>query len=512
MKRNIIYPAITALVVSLMTIGGYQLMDNKDRIVEIQHVSNTPSSQILYSMDENGKLTSLDFNETAEKVINGVVHIKSTHLYDGNSQSFEYKNLPDPFRDFFGDQFNPFNNPRFRFETPPGTPENSPSRVGTGSGVIISEDGYIVTNNHVVAEADDIEVTLHDNRNYKARVIGTDPSTDLAVLQIKAKDLPTVPLVNSDEVKIGQWVLAVGNPMGLTSTVTAGIVSAKGRNININRDRYAVENFIQTDAAINPGNSGGALVNLNGGLIGINTAIASPTGTFAGYGFAVPANIVQKVVEDLITYGTVQRGVLGIMIRSLDGSLAKEKDLNLTVGVYVDSLLENSAAGEAGIKVGDVITEVNGKKVKTSPELQGLIAQHRPGEVVELKLQRKDKPMYLKVVLYNREGNKALASADTREVIKVLGAKFETVDRKLGDKLDIPGGVKVVRLYPGKLKKYTQMKEGFIITKIDDKKIVNVDQMVEYLEKKEGGVMMEGVYEDVPGTYYYAFGMDQFNN
>ena len=385
-------------------------------------------------------------------------------------------------------------------------------RMGTGSGVIISDDGYIVTNNHVIANADDIEVTLHDNRNFKARVIGTDPSTDLAVLQIKADDLPTVPFVNSDEVRIGQWVLAVGNPMGLTSTVTAGIVSAKGRNININRDRYAIENFIQTDAAINPGNSGGALVDLQGGLIGINTAIASPTGTFAGYGFAVPANIVQKVVEDLITYGSVQRGVLGIMIRSLDGNLARKHELDRTVGVYVDSLMANSAAAEAGIKEGDIIIEVDGKEVKTSPELQGIIARFRPGEKVDLKVDRKGKTKTYSVILNNKEGNKEMVTADTREVIKVLGADFETVDQKTADRLNIDGGVKVKKLYPGKLRKQTQMKEGFIITRIDGKKVKDVDAMVEYLENKEGGVMMEGVYEDIPGEYYYAFGMDRFNN
>jgi serine protease Do len=512
MKKQIIYSAITALIVSVISIVGYEMVDDNHKEVTIQHVTSTPGSQVLYSMDDEGNLTSLDFNETAEKVIDGVVHIQSTQMYDGNNPSNEFRRLPDPFRDYFGDEFSPFFDRRFRFQDPEGQQERQPMRMGTGSGVIISDDGYIVTNNHVIANADDIEVTLHDNRNFKARVIGTDPSTDLAVLQIKADDLPTVPFVNSDEVRIGQWVLAVGNPMGLTSTVTAGIVSAKGRNININRDRYAIENFIQTDAAINPGNSGGALVDLQGGLIGINTAIASPTGTFAGYGFAVPANIVQKVVEDLITYGSVQRGVLGIMIRSLDGNLAREHDLDRTVGVYVDSLMANSAAAEAGIKEGDVIIEVDNKEVKTSPELQGIIARFRPGEKVDLKVDRKGKVKTYSVILNNKDGNTEMASADAREVIKVLGAEFETIDPKIADRLNIEGGVKVKKLYPGKLRKHTQMKEGFIITRIDGKKIKDVDGMVEYLENKEGGVMMEGVYEDIPGEYYYAFGMDRFNN
>lgn len=510
MKKNLIFSGLIALIVSVSSIGVFTLFNQSGKTVKIEHISSTPSKSALYTLDENGKAIPLDFNETAEKVLDGVVHIKSTHVYGGNSQSFQYRNIPDPFKDFFGDDFEGFFGPRFRFETPKSNPRSkeAPTRVGTGSGVIISKDGYIVTNNHVIADADDIEVTLHDNRTYKATVVGTDPSTDLALIQIKEKNLPTVPFVNSDDVHIGQWVLAVGNPMGLNSTVTAGIVSAKGRNINILKDKYAVENFIQTDAAINPGNSGGALVNLNGGLVGINTAIASPTGTFAGYGFAVPANIVNKVVEDLLEYGMVQRGVLGVMIRTLDGNLAKEKDLDLTQGVYVDSLMENSAAGKAGVKVGDVILAVDGVAVSTSPELQGVIARHRPGEEVTLKIDRNGKETEIKVTLNNREGNTALASKDTREILKVLGAEFEDVDKDLAKKLDINGGVKVKKLYAGKLRKYTQMREGFIITAIDGKTVKSVDDLVDTLGKKKGGVMLEGVYEDIPGEYYYAFGLN----
>ena len=411
------------------------------------------------------------------------------------------------FRDFFGNDFEFFFGPRGQHMKPRSKKGKTPSRVGTGSGVIISDDGYIVTNNHVIAEADDIEVTLHDKRTYRATVIGTDPSTDLALLQIKEKDLPTVPFSNSDYVDVGQWVLAVGNPMGLNSTVTAGIVSAKGRNINILKDKYAVENFIQTDAAINPGNSGGALVNLHGGLIGINTAIASPTGTFAGYGFAVPTNIVNKVVEDLLEYGVVQRGVLGVMIRTLDGNLAKEKEVDIVNGVYVDSLLENSAAASAGVKVGDVIVRVNEQDINSSSELQGMIARHRPGEEVVLDIDRKGKELSIKVTLNNREGNTSILSEDTREIVKILGAEMENVDDKLAKKLEIKGGVKIKKLYAGKLRKYTQMRDGFIITKVDGEDIDSVDELVDILDNKNGGVMLEGVYEDIPGEYYYAFGL-----
>ena len=249
------------------------------------------------------------------------------------------------------------------------------------------------------------------------------------------------------------------------------------------------------------------MVNLDGGLIGINTAIASPTGAYSGYGFAVPANIVTKVVEDLIQYGTVQRGVLGIMIRTIDGNFAKEKDLDLTQGVYVDSLFENSAAKNAGLKEGDVIIKINGKKVNTSPELQGMIAQYRPGQEVTLTIDRKGKEIDFKVILNNRDGNTKLASADNREIVKKLGAEFEEVDKSKAKKLDIRSGVKVKKLYAGILRKHTQMREGFIITHIDGKSVSSIDDVVSMLENKKGGVMLEGVYEDIPGVYYYAFGL-----
>jgi Do/DeqQ family serine protease len=509
MKKNLFFSGLTALIVSVSSLGLYALLYDSGKIVRIEHIEQVPGKAAVYTLDSDGKAVPLDFNETAESVLEGVVHIKSTQVYVSNTKSYQYRNIPDPLRDFFGDEFEQFFGPRFHFDNPQQGNKNKqlPTRIGTGSGVIISGDGYIVTNNHVIADSDDIEVTLHDNRVYKASVVGTDPSTDLALIQIKEKDLPTVPFVNSDQVKIGQWVMAMGNPMGLNSTVTAGIVSAKGRNINILKDKYAVENFIQTDAAINPGNSGGALVNLEGGLVGINTAIASPTGTFAGYGFAVPSNIVQKVIKDLLEYGVVQRGILGVMIRNVDGNFAKEKDLDITQGVYVDSLLDNSAAGKAGIQVGDVITAINDITVHTSSELQGLIARYRPGQEVEVKVLRGDKEKMLNVTLNNRDGNPATKSKESREVLQILGAELEALEDDLLKKLDISGGVKVSRIYAGKLRKYTQMREGFIITSIDGKQVRSVDQVVEILENKAGGVMLEGVYEDIPGTYYYAFGI-----
>ena len=314
--------------------------------------------------------------------------------------------------------------------------------------------------------------------------------------------------MNSDDVKIGEWVLAVGNPFSLNSTVTAGIVSAKARNININKEKFAVESFIQTDAAINPGNSGGALVNLDGGLIGINTAIASRTGTYNGYGFAVPSNIVNKVVEDLLKFGSVQRAVLGVMIRSVDGNLAKEKGLNVMSGAYVDTLFENSAAMTAGIQKGDVITQVNQTKINTSPELQEIIARHRPGDNITVVVNRKGVEKSFQVTLNNPSGSKELSNKKHQEILQLLGADMETLDTATAKKLDIESGVKVINLYAGLLRKYTQMRTGFIITHVDGQKVKDLDSLADILKSKKGGVMMEGIYEDIPGKYYYAFGID----
>ncbi|HLF34906.1 MAG TPA: trypsin-like peptidase domain-containing protein, partial [Cyclobacteriaceae bacterium] len=355
MKRTLLFSVIAAVVVSMLTTGAIIRFGPAWKTIKIEHIDAQPAKEILYTRNSSGEFFPVDFTGIAEKVMPAVVHIRSTvELATARAGQRSQENIPDQFRDMFGDDlFRRFFGPDFD-----EGPDNHGYGVSTGSGVILNDEGYIVTNNHVIADANDIEVTLHDNRSYKASVIGADPMTDLAVIRIKEKNLPTLPLVNSDEVKVGEWVMAVGNPFNLNSTVTAGIVSAKSRNINILRDQYAIEAFIQTDAAINPGNSGGALVNLQGGLIGINTAIQSTTGAYAGYGFAVPSNLVDKVVGDILKYGNVQRGYLGVNIRSINAELARDKKLDLTEGVYVDSVLENSAAQAADVRVGDVILEV----------------------------------------------------------------------------------------------------------------------------------------------------------
>jgi serine protease Do len=498
MKKIVLITSIVAVMSSALTVLFLQfsgVLHNQK--VQVEHIASTPSQAANYTPSA-GEVAGLpSFTETAKRVIPAVVYIKSTQAFNQDERRPEAV-LPDPFRDFFGD--------RFRFEAPQ---QQQRPRVGTGSGVIINPDGYIVTNNHVIDNASDIEVTLNDNRTYKATVIGTDPSTDLALIRIKENGLPSLPFVNSDEVGIGEWVLAVGNPFSLNSTVTAGIVSAKARNINILREQYAVESFIQTDAAINPGNSGGALVNLEGGLVGINTAIASPTGAYSGYGFAVPANIVSKVIEDLMEYGAVQRGVLGVMIRSIDGNFAKAEGLSVNNGAYVDSLLANSAAAAAGIRAGDVIVAVDGSEINSSPALQEQIARHRPGDEVAVTVNRNGKEKTFNVTLNNRQGSTEIATVDNKEVFRRLGAEFENLSADQAEELDLRGGVVVKRLYPGKLRQETQIREGFVITKVNGQSVRNVKDLSNVLENLRGGVMLEGVYPDQPGTRYYAFGLEQ---
>jgi serine protease Do len=502
LKYNYLFSAIIAFMVSITVMGGFYLF--RDEPVTITHLNANTDHKVMYTTDSNGNMVPLDFTDTARDVVDAVVHIASTHNQGSMpSQGFDYRQLPDPFREFFKDH---------SFGAPGDEPDGQwtpQPMVGTGSGVIINEKGYIITNNHVIDQADDIEVTLHNNESYKARVVGTDPNTDLALLQIDAKGLKSLPMVNSDDVEVGEWVLAVGNPFSLNSTVTAGIVSAKARNININKEKFAVESFIQTDAAINPGNSGGALVNLDGGLVGINTAIASNTGTYNGYGFAIPSNIVTKVVEDLLKYGSVQRGVLGVSIQTVNSNLAKEKNFQFTPGVYVAAVSENSAAAKAGLKEGDLITSVDGTQTDTSPTLQEIIARHRPGDAVTITYLRDGKENSVKAVLENMNGTTKIIEKEHPEVLNLLGADFETIDKATAEKLDLRGGVKVTNLYAGKIRQETQMRPGFIITHVDGREIRNIKELSEALKDKQGGTMLEGRYEDLPGKYYYAFGMDQ---
>jgi len=460
----------------------------KERVEE--KTPTLPAHYASMSSATNSAQLIPDFTKAAELTVNAVVHIRTEYT----RKSSVYDHFFFEFHDFFGDRQQRSN------------PQSRPI-VATGSGVIISDDGFIVTNNHVVQEAEYIEVTLNDRSTYEARIIGTDPTTDLAVLKIEAKKLPYIIFGNSDEVKIGEWVLAVGNPFNLTSTVTAGIVSAKARNINIlvNPDGTAIESFIQTDAAVNRGNSGGALVNLRGELIGINAAIASGTGYYTGYSFAIPVNIVKKVVDDFQRFGTIQRAFIGVSIREIDGKFAREEGLSEVRGVYVAGVSEDGAAKAAGIKEGDIILSVNDMHVNSTSELLEIIGVHRPGDEVQLVVRRNDKDKAMPVVLRNREGKTALVQKEQIQVMAVLGASFETVSPELKAQLGISGGVQVTKLGKGVLSD-AGVRDGFIITKIDNNQVNSPAEVENLLKNKKGGVLVEGIYPNRMKAYY-GFGM-----
>jgi Do/DeqQ family serine protease len=365
-----------------------------------------------------------------------------------------------------------------------------------GSGVCISSDGYIVTNNHVVNNSDYVEIVLDDKRTFQAKIIGKDPTTDIALLKIEANDLSFIPYGNSDQLKIGEWVMAVGNPFNLTSTVTAGIVSAKARNINTSSN-YSIESFIQTDAAVNPGNSGGALVNTNGELVGINTAIASQTGNYVGYSFAVPVNIVKKVVADLLEFGEVQRAYLGVNISSVDQQLAAKKGITETQGVYIEDVYEKGSAKDAGILKGDVIIGVNEFIVKDIPQLQEQLTKFRPGDKVKLQIMRGDKKMEMSTVLKNRDNGTAIVKS---EDITILGAKFQTLSGDDKQNLRLQNGIKISEIGNGILKS-VGLRSGFIITSINHQAINTVDDAQNVLSQIKGTVLVEGIYPN--GMYAY---------
>lgn len=464
---------ITAIVASFF--GGFvaitslkyysqEIIPQYNSIAERQKVQFTN-----FSPDSNYIVPEgLNFVHAAAQVINGVVHIRS-----------RYSATNDVFQSFRG----------------------RPSQ-SSGSGVIISDDGYIVTNNHVIDNASDVEVTLHDNRSYHAKIIGTDPSTDLALLKINERNLNFIKYGNSDNVKLGEWVLAVGNPFNLTSTVTAGIVSAKARNIGIlarDNNGLQIESFIQTDAAVNPGNSGGALVNLNGELIGVNTAIATQTGSYQGYSFAVPVSLVMKIMNDLLEFGEVQRGLLGIIIVDVTARLAEQEGLDVVKGVYVAAVNENSAAEEAGIKTGDVITEIEGVKVDNVAELQEMVARNRPGDKVKVKFNRKGKVKEVDAVLRNTSGNTKLVTRSTSDDFE--GASFRDLTSREKRELEIPGGAKITDIREGKWS-LSGIKEGFVITAIDKVSVDNAEDVARILQNKAGGVLIEGIYDNGDQALY----------
>ena len=427
--------------------------------------------------------TPTEFTTAAEKCIDGVVHVKTMYAQQGGNS----RDYADLFDFFFG---------------VPNQPMRMEPQQASGSGVIISKDGYIVTNNHVIENATSIEVVLNDRRSYEATLIGRDPQTDIALLKIEADNLTAIPFGNSDNLKVGEWVMAIGNPFNLTSTVTSGIVSAKARNLNILERKGAIESFIQTDAAVNPGNSGGALVNTDGQLVGINTAIFSQTGNFAGYAFAVPSSIVKKVISDLMEYGTVQRAMLGVMISDVTPEIAKENNLDKIKGVYVEDVSKLSAAADAGIEKGDIILAINDKNTNTIAELQEAVSQFRPGNTATVKYSRDGDIRTAQVTFKNQDNNTDIT---TRKAMDLLGASFEELSKEDLKELDLSYGVQVTDLQSGKMMS-AGIRKGFIITQINNTPIKKVEDIEKIISNTKGGVYIEGEYPNGRPAYY-AFGM-----
>jgi len=497
---------LVSLLSAAVAIGTYSYLNRKNGNFFFFDKSNNP--QGFRTVGYSSPAENTDFTYAAEQTVNAVVHIKSVvKPSDSDRGGRNRRGYMNPFDFFFGDS--PFEQP---YQRQP--------QVGYGSGVIVSTDGYIVTNNHVIDGADEIEVTTNDDQVYKAKVIGSDDVTDVALLKVEGKDFHALPFGDSDALKVGEWVLAVGNPFNLTSTVTAGIVSAKGRG-DIS-DGYGprsaldkIQSYIQTDAAVNPGNSGGALVNTKGELIGINTAIISGTGNYVGYSFAIPVNIVKKVVSDLRQYGIVQRALLGVKINDVSELKAKEPDkygkIKINDGVFVAGFSSSSSAQKAGIQVGDIITSINGTKVKTGQELKAQVSRFSPGDKVDIQVYRNDATKNFTIELKNDQG--------TTEVIKqktpkdLLGATLKELSDETKNRIGINYGVEVTDITNGKLKS-AGIKNGFIIITANDNRISSQDDMeavVTDIQKKDPddrGLYIKGFYPNTRRMEYVAIDLN----
>ncbi len=488
--KNLKYGLIALSAVAL--ISGFELWRGSKENSETDLNASATVPVVRTSYVQELSTSPVDFENASRKAVASVVHIKTTMKFSkaSNSQS---EGLDDEFlRRFFGEN--------------QGKGFSSPEQKASGSGVIVGADGYIVTNNHVVENASEILVTIPEsNKNYKATVVGTDANTDLALIHIEAKDLPVMTFANSDDVKLGQWVLAAGYPLNLDVTVTQGIVSGKSRNIGINRQASApVEVFIQTDAAINPGSSGGALVNTNGELVGINTAIASTTGAYAGYAYSVPSNLVKKVVTDIMKFGTVQRGYLGIRYSPSEPSDEQKKEFNISedlTGILVVDVDTEGAAAAAGIKKGDVITKINDSATPTAPEMVGIIASFKPGDKVKITFHRNGKELTSEVTLKNKSGKYGVVMPSASDI---LGIDVSSLTESNKSEYTVSGGVKVENIHEGIVSNQTDMKAGFLITRIGGKSIKSVDDFNKQVEELHGNFQVEGVYPNSNDVYYYG--------
>jgi Do/DeqQ family serine protease len=478
MKKFVSY-LFAAVLGGLIFAFAFNYLNERKQNSSGDNVDTLPLVQANYPSPRPA-IMGPDFVDAADVTIHAVVHIKA-----------ELQQRNKVYNDYFEQFFNEFfGNPHYR--------NNMAPVIATGSGVIISSDGYIVTNNHVVQQAQNLEITLNDKRSYKASVIGTDPTTDLAVIKIEEEGLPFLQYGDSDELKVGEWVLAVGNPFNLTSTVTAGIISAKTRNINILGEAGAIESFIQTDAVVNRGNSGGALVNTKGELVGINAAIASNTGSYTGYSFAIPVNIVKKIIGDIVDFGEIQRAYLGITFREIDSQYAKEKGLDEIRGIYVVEVMDDGAAGNAGLKEGDVIVQVDNTQINSRSSLLETIGIKRPGDEVKVYVKRGNSMKQFDVVLRNRSGNTDVVKNSN---IELLGAVFEPLSETEMADLNISHGLKIIELNSGTLKE-AGIRNGFIVRYIDKEEIRSIEELRIMVNRKKGGTLFEGIYPNGQRAYY----------
>ena len=451
-----------------------------------REVERTPALGNHFTSYQNEQYPDLTY--AAENAVKAVVNIEAIQQVEMPRRGY------DPFLEFFGIPQD--------YGYGDGRPQYREQRAG-GSGVIISEDGYIVTNNHVVDGASKLKVKLNDGRTFDAKLIGTDSATDLALLKVEAKDLPTLPFGSSDALRLGEWVLAIGSPFDLQSTITAGIVSAKARQLGAIPNDFRIESFIQTDAAVNPGNSGGALVNTHGELVGINTLIKSQTGSYVGYSFAIPETIVRKVVVDLKEFGVVQRALLGIQFRVVDQDFLDAEGEELGIkelgGAYVASVVEGGAASEAGIRKGDVILAIDGVKITEPSTLQEQIARHRPNDTVKLSVKRDGEVKQFEVTLRNKAGKTELMTKEDVDVVEALGGKFADAGTKLCRELEIKGGVQVVGIKADGILARARVKQGFVITHINDRPVYSLSDMQRMTEKVRS---IDGVYPNGRSASY----------
>ena len=488
MKKAFLFLGFAALAAATGGLTAWTVVGNRGTEVAYveREVERTPALGNHFTSYQNEQYPDLTY--AAENAVKAVVNIEAIQQVEMPRRGY------DPFLEFFGIPQD--------YGYGDGRPQYREQRAG-GSGVIISEDGYIVTNNHVVDGASKLKVKLNDGRTFDAKLIGTDSATDLALLKVEAKDLPTLPFGSSDALRLGEWVLAIGSPFDLQSTITAGIVSAKARQLGAIPNDFRIESFIQTDAAVNPGNSGGALVNTHGELVGINTLIKSQTGSYVGYSFAIPETIVRKVVVDLKEFGVVQRALLGIQFRVVDQDFldAEGKDLGIKDlgGAYVASVIEGGAASEAGIRKGDVILAIDGVKITEPSTLQEQIARHRPNDTVKLSVKRDGDVKQIEVTLRNKAGKTELMTKEDVDVVEALGGKFADAGTKLCRELEIKGGVQVVGIKADGILARARVKQGFVITHINDRPVYSLSDMQRMTEKVRS---IDGVYPNGRSASY----------